>query len=95
MHKAIRLIKQYHGAVKRKSGEPFYLHPIVVAQIVRDYTQDEDTTISALLHDLVEDAEVSLVQIGLMFNPTVQRIVDGMIHLASNLKTLYDKAVCS
>ncbi|MEM7055472.1 MAG: HD domain-containing protein, partial [Bacteroidota bacterium] len=89
VHKAIRLIKQYHGPVKRKSGEPFYLHPIAVAQIVLDYTQDEDAIISALLHDLVEDTEVSLAQIGLMFNPTVQRIVDGVTHLASNLKTLY------
>ena len=89
VHKAIKLIKKYHGPVKRKSGERFYLHPIAVAQIVLDYTQDQDTIISALLHDLVEDTELLLAQIGLMFNSTVQHIVDGVTHLDSNLKTLH------
>lgn len=87
--KAIKLIKYYHGPVKRKSGEPFYLHPLAVAQIVLDYTKDEDTIVGALLHDTVEDTELPLAQIGFMFNARVQRIVDGVTHLDSNLNTLH------
>ncbi|MCU0318258.1 MAG: HD domain-containing protein [Amoebophilaceae bacterium] len=85
--KAIQLIKEHHAGVKRKSGEPFYLHPIAVAQILLHYTQDQDTIIAALLHDTVEDTPLSLAQIGGMFNESVQHIVDGVTHLESNVKT--------
>ncbi len=84
---AIQLIKEYHGLEKRKSGEPFYLHPIAVAQILLNYTKDQDTVIAALLHDTVEDTSLSLAQIGGMFNEAVQHIVDGVTHLESNIKT--------
>lgn len=39
--KAIMYIKKYHGPVKRKSGEPFYLHPIAATEILLDYTEDK------------------------------------------------------
>lgn len=87
--KALKIIKKYHGPVKRKSGEPFYLHPVAVAGIVLEYTQDEDIIIAALLHDTVEDTAFSLPQVGLMFNTRIQRIVDGVTHLHSNFNTLY------
>jgi Na+/proline symporter len=87
VEKAIQLIKAYHAGVKRKSGEPFYLHPIAVAQILLSYTKDQDAIIAALLHDTVEDTALSLAQIGGMFNETVQHIVDGVTHLESNMKT--------
>ncbi|ACE06300.1 hypothetical protein Aasi_0939 [Candidatus Amoebophilus asiaticus 5a2] len=89
VHKAIRLIKKYHGPVKRKSGEPFYLHPIAVATIILDYTDDIDTIIGALLHDIVEDTALTLPQIELMFNTNVKQIVDGVTHLDSREKTVY------
>jgi Na+/proline symporter len=85
--KAIQLIKECHAGVKRKSGEPFYLHPITVAQILLNYMQDQDAIIAALLHDTVEDTPLSLAQIGGMFNEAVQYIVDGVTHLESNIKT--------
>ena len=85
--KAIQLIKECHGQNKRKSGEPFYSHPIAVAQILSNYTKDQDTVIAALLHDTVEDTSLSLAQIGGMFNEAVQHIVDGVTHLESNIKT--------
>lgn len=88
VQQAIQLIKKYHGPVKRKSGEPFYLHPIAVAHILLDYTKDQDTIIAALLHDTVEDTRLSLTQVELLFNTAVQHIVDGVTHLDSNLKTL-------
>ncbi|OJW73667.1 MAG: hypothetical protein BGO68_05430 [Candidatus Amoebophilus sp. 36-38] len=89
VEKALKIIKKYHGPVKRKSGEPFYLHPVAVAMIVLEYTQDEDIVIAALLHDLVEDTAFSLPQVGLMFNTRIQRIVDGVTHLYSNFNTLH------
>jgi Na+/proline symporter len=84
---AIQLIKECHGQNKRKSGEPFYSHPVAVAQILLNYTKDQDTVIAALLHDTVEDTSLSLAQIGGMFNEAVQHIVDGVTHLESNIKT--------
>ena len=89
VEKALRIIKKYHGPVRRKSGEPFYLHPVAVASIALEYTQDADTIIAALLHDLVEDTAFSLPQVGLMFNTRIQRIVDGVTHLYSNFNTLH------
>ncbi|MFM2428618.1 MAG: hypothetical protein RL012_502 [Bacteroidota bacterium] len=86
LQKALQLIKKHHAGVKRKSGEPFYLHPIAVAKILLEYTQEEDTIIAALLHDTVEDTSLSLAQVALIFNPVVTTIVDGVTHLDSNLK---------
>jgi (p)ppGpp synthase/HD superfamily hydrolase len=86
LQRALQLIKQYHAGVRRKSGGPFYLHPIAVAHILLDYTQDEDTLLAALLHDTVEDTSLSLGQVALSFNTVVKNIVDGVTHLDSNLK---------
>ena len=60
---AIEAIKWYHGPARRKSGEPFYLHPLAVAQIVLDYNQEEATLLGALLHDTVEDTPMLLENI--------------------------------
>jgi hypothetical protein len=87
LQRAIQLIKQYHAGVKRKSGEPFYLHPIAVARILLDYTQEQDVIIAALLHDTVEYTSLSLTQIALLFNPEVQRIVDGGTRLDSRFRS--------
>jgi hypothetical protein len=87
LQSALQLIRRYHAGVKRKSGEPFYLHPIAVAHILLDYTQAQDVIIAALLHDTVEYTGLSLAQIALRFNPTVQRIVDGGTRLDSRLRS--------
>lgn len=57
---ALELIKWYHGPKKRNSGEPFYLYPLTVAQIVLDYNTDESIILGALLHDTVEDTPMLL-----------------------------------
>ena len=88
VEKAIQLVKKYHAGVSRKSGGPFYLHPIAVAHILWAYTQDQDTILAALLHDTVENTRLSLPQVALVFNPAVKKIVDGVTHLDSNLKSL-------
>jgi Na+/proline symporter len=87
--KAIETIKYYHGAKTRKSGEPFYLHPIAVAQIVLDYNQEEATILGALLHDTVEDTPMLLENVEMMFNKEVARIVDSVTNLDSNKETFY------
>ncbi|MHA7877694.1 MAG: sodium:solute symporter family protein [Bacteroidota bacterium] len=86
LQQALLLIKKYHAGTRRMSGEPFYLHPIAVAHILLDYTQDQDTILAALLHDTVEDTRLTLAQIALSFNAAVKNIVDGVTHLDSNLK---------
>ncbi|WP_342271149.1 HD domain-containing protein [Candidatus Tisiphia endosymbiont of Parasteatoda lunata] len=76
--KAIKLIKKYHAKQKRKSGEPFYLHPIAVTKILLQFTFDEDILLAALLHDVVEDTPMSLSKIEAIFNPTVAALVSGV-----------------
>lgn len=85
---AINLIKRYHFKQKRKSGEPFYLHPIIVTQILLQFTSDEDTLIAALLHDIVEDTQMSLLTIAAMFNPEVAKLVDGVTKLDQGEKKI-------
>lgn len=79
--KAIMYIKKHHGAMKRKSGEPFYLHPIAAADILLDYTEDQAAVLAALLHDTVEDTPLTLAEIGVVFGPDVAAIVNKVTHL--------------
>jgi Na+/proline symporter len=87
--KGINLIKDYHGPIMRESGEPFYLHPLAVAQIVLDYNQEEATLLGALLHDTVEDTPLTLEKIELLFNQEVSTIVQGVTHMESSKDTTY------
>jgi (p)ppGpp synthase/HD superfamily hydrolase len=72
---ALDLIKRYHGGVKRKSGEPFFTHPISVALILLEYSQDQDAILGALLHDTIEDTNLTLAQIRKLFGETVEFLV--------------------
>jgi hypothetical protein len=86
---ALELIKWYHGSVNRRSGEPYYLHPLAVAQIVLDWNQEEATIIGALLHDTVEDTPMLLENIDMMFGPDVVRVVDYVTHFESFKDSFY------
>ncbi len=86
---ALELIKWYHGAVSRRSGEPYYLHPLAVAHIVLDWNQEEATIIGALLHDTVEDTPMLLENIDMMFGPEVVRVVDYVTHFQSFKDSFY------
>ena len=83
------MIKEYHGPVRRKSGEPFYLHPLAVAHIVLDYSKDEATVLGALLHDTVEDTSLTADQVEILFNKEVRGIVEGVTHFNSQRSTFY------
>ena len=76
--KALNLIKRLHAGQKRKSGEPFYLHPVAVAEIVLGFSQESYMIIAALLHDVVEDSHTSLDQIELLFGQKVASLVDQL-----------------
>lgn len=75
---AIDLIKKYHSNQVRQSGEPFYTHPLSVAKILLQFTDDEDTILASLLHDIVEDTPMSLSKIEAMFNPDVAKLVNAV-----------------
>ena len=87
LQRALQFIKHYHGGNKSHTGELYYPRALALAQIVLDYTQDVDTLLAALLHDVVEQTHCSSHQISLQFNPAVQRIVEGVTCLDSRLKS--------
>ena len=67
--------------MKRKSGEPFYLHPIAATDIILGYTEDQSAILATLLHDTVEDTPLTLSEIGVVFGPEVAAIVNKVTHL--------------
>ena len=67
-----------HGGIVRKSGEPYIIHPISVSQILIDNNMDYSTIMAALLHDVVEDTEITLAEIEKKFGKTVAKLVDGV-----------------
>jgi hypothetical protein len=86
IEKALDTIKTYHAGVKRKSGEPFFTHPINVALILLDYCQDQDAIVAGLLHDSLEDTSLSFSQIQARFGKTVAMIVEKLTNLEDRLK---------
>ncbi len=86
---ALNLIKWYHGHKNRHSGEPFYLHPLAVAQIVMDYSHDEATIVGALLHDTVEDTPMILGHIEALFGKETADVVDLATHLQTIQGSMY------
>jgi GTP pyrophosphokinase/guanosine-3',5'-bis(diphosphate) 3'-pyrophosphohydrolase len=73
-----------HIKDKRKSGEPYITHPIAVAEILAGFRLDRDTIIAAILHDTVEDTEVSDDQLEQRYGQVVARLVDGVTKLKSS-----------
>ncbi len=76
--KAIDFAIKAHEGQFRKSGEPYVTHPILVAAITAAITGDEDMTIAALLHDVVEDTPVTLQEIQEAFGERVALLVEGL-----------------
>ena len=68
-----------HQGVKRASGEPYYLHPVEVAKIMAvQFGIDDESVVAALLHDVVEDTEITLEEIRTHFGDTVAQLIDGL-----------------
>ena len=70
-----------HSSQKRKSGEPYIIHPIATAQILTELEVDTDTLVAALLHDTVEDTPVTVDLIREVFGDNVALLVDGVTKL--------------
>ncbi len=70
-----------HGDQKRLSGEPFYMHPVSVACILIKLGMDTETVVAALLHDVVEDTDISLQEVSKRFGGDVAELVDGVTKL--------------
>ena len=88
IEKAYEVAKEQHKDQKRKSGEPYIIHPLCVAIILSDLEMDKETIAAGLLHDVVEDTGMSLKQVEEMFNPDVAVLVDGVTKLTQlNLNT--------
>lgn len=91
---ALELAKQAHEGQLRKTGEPFYYHPIAVAQILQSWGlgDDEDLIVAALLHDVPEDNEnIGLDAVSGAFGPGVARLVDGVTKVDSQTSQNVDR----
>ena len=79
--KAFNLANEYHGDQKRKSGEPYIIHPIAVCDILVDLGMDCQSLVAALLHDVVEDTPYTIEQLTDDFGEEVALLVDGVTKL--------------
>ncbi len=87
VRKAFELALEAHGGMRRKSGEPYILHPLAVARIVAEEIKLGTTAIvSAILHDTVEDTNITLEDVKLQFGPKVCAIIDGL----TKIKDVFD-----
>ena len=84
--KAFNFANQAHNGVKRRSGEPYILHPLAVARIVcREMGLGSTSICSALLHDVVEDTEYTVDDIRDMFGEKIAQIVDGLTKISGGI----------
>ncbi len=81
IEKAYRVAKEAHREQKRKSGEPYIIHPLCVAIILADLEMDKETIEAGLLHDVVEDTAMSLDELAKQFGTEVSFLVDGVTKL--------------
>ncbi|MCM1029644.1 MAG: RelA/SpoT family protein [Alloprevotella sp.] len=86
IEKAFRFARKAHKGVRRRSGEPYILHPIAVAKIVSQEIGLGSTSIcAALLHDVVEDTEYTVEDIEAQFGAKIARIVDGLTKISGGI----------
>lgn len=86
IRKAFNFANQAHAGVKRRSGEPYIMHPIAVARIVcREMGLGSTSICSALLHDVVEDTEFTVEDIRDMFGDKIAQIVDGLTKISGGI----------
>lgn len=81
MEKAYAMASKAHAGQIRFSGEPYIMHPVAVARILFDLGMDHESLIAALLHDVVEDTDITLQDIEETFGKDVANLVDGVTKL--------------
>ena len=79
---AFEFAEASHKNQKRKSGEPYIIHPLAVAQIVAEELRlDSESIEAALLHDVIEDTPATHEQVSKLFSPTIADLVEGVSKL--------------
>ncbi len=81
--RAYRFSERAHHGQKRSSGEPYVAHCVEVARILAELNLDSVTVASGLIHDVVEDTEVTVVEVEAEFGTEIARIVDGVTKIGS------------
>ena len=79
--KAYNFAKSHHGDQLRQSGEPYIIHPMQVAYILTELELDDETICAALLHDVVEDTDVTNDDLKKEFNESIAEMVAGVTKL--------------
>ena len=79
---AFQFAYELHKDQKRKSGEPYIMHPVAVAGLLRDLGGDSAMIAAGFLHDVVEDTDVTLEEIKNRFGESVSQLVDGVTKLS-------------
>ena len=90
IRRAYDFAKSKHGEQLRRSGEPYIIHPVQVAYILSTLGLDESTICAALLHDVIEDTDVTLQDLSKEFSPEIAEMVDGVTKL-TQLNYQHDK----
>ena len=81
LEKAFALANEKHKEQKRKSGEPFIIHPVAVASMLGEMDMDMPSIIAGMLHDIVEDTSVTIGEIRELFGDEIAYLVDGVTKL--------------
>ncbi|MDA0241739.1 MAG: RelA/SpoT family protein, partial [Proteobacteria bacterium] len=82
LNRAYVFAMRAHGTQKRASGDPYFSHPLEVAGILTEYKLDCDSIVTALLHDTIEDTEVTAEDIERQFGSQIAQLVQGVTKLA-------------
>ncbi|HBL32766.1 MAG TPA: GTP pyrophosphokinase, partial [Porphyromonadaceae bacterium] len=81
--RAFNMAKEAHKGARRRSGEPYIMHPLAVARIVsREMGLGSTSIAAALLHDVVEDTDYTVDDIQAMFGDKIAQIVDGLTKIS-------------
>ena len=81
--RAVEIAKKAHEGQLRKTGEPYIVHPLAVKKILEEWGMDEDTIIAGILHDTIEDTDLTLEDIKKEFGESVAFLVDGVTKLST------------
>ena len=83
IRRAFEFAREAHQGVRRKSGEPYILHPLAVAKIaVKEIGLGTKSAVAALLHDVVEDTDYTVEDIANLFGPKIASLVDGLTKIS-------------